>query len=75
MKRKEKIIMRERFWMTLTCLCIVFGVLSAKAEDTVADKILQYFPQADTNKDGTLSWPEFKTHKAKVDALKNQSKK
>ena len=58
MKRKEKIIMRERFWMTLTCLCIVFGVLSAKAEDTFADKILQYFPQADTNKDGVLSEEE-----------------
>ena len=50
--------MRERFWMTLTCLCIVFGALSAKAEDTFANKILQYFPQADTNKDGVLSEEE-----------------
>ncbi|MDA7938854.1 alpha/beta hydrolase fold domain-containing protein [Pirellulales bacterium] len=51
-------MMRERFWMTITGLCIVFGVLSANAEDTVADKILQYFPQADTNKDGVLSEEE-----------------
>lgn len=50
--------MRERFWVTLTCLCIVFGALSAKAEDTFANKILQYFPQADTNKDGVLSEEE-----------------
>jgi hypothetical protein len=51
-------MMRERFWMTITGLCVVFGVLSANAEDTFANKILQYFPQADTNKDGVLSEEE-----------------
>jgi arylsulfatase A-like enzyme len=32
-------------------------------------------PLADTNKDGKLSWPEFKAHKAKVDAGKSPSQK
>ena len=54
-----------------------------KAKQVAVKKDAEYWkneffkkhPSADTNKDGTLSWPEFKTHKAKVDALKNQSKK
>jgi hypothetical protein len=34
------------------------------------DQFFQWHPNADTNKDGVLSWPEYHAHKAKVDARK-----
>jgi iduronate 2-sulfatase len=54
-----------------------------KAKEVAVTKDAEYWkneffkrhPVADTNKDGTLSWPEFKAHKAKVDAQTSQSKK
>jgi arylsulfatase A-like enzyme len=36
------------------------------------DQFFEWHPQADTNKDGVLSWPEYKVHKAKVDARKRR---
>jgi len=37
------------------------------------DQFFEWHPNADTNKDGVLSWPEYQIHKAKVDAKKQQS--
>jgi iduronate 2-sulfatase len=34
------------------------------------DKFFTNHPAADTDQDGNLSWPEFKAHKAKLDAAK-----
>jgi len=43
-----------------------------KASDAEAwkDQFFQWHPNADTNKDGKLCWPEYHAHKAKVDARK-----
>jgi len=38
------------------------------------DKFFKQHPDADTNKDGVLSWPEYKTYKAKLDAKKAKNK-
>jgi len=38
------------------------------------DKFFKQHPDADTNKDGVLSWPEFKAYKAKLDAEKANNK-
>ena len=35
------------------------------------DKYFKRYPQADTNKDGTLTWPEYKAHKSALDALQS----
>ena len=37
---------------------LMYGVSFSQAENTFAEKILEYFPQADTNKDGMLSEDE-----------------
>ena len=34
------------------------------------DKFFAQHPDADANKDGVLSWPEYKVYKAKLDAEK-----
>ena len=34
------------------------------------DKCFKKYPKADTNRDGALSWPEYKAFKAKLDAVK-----
>ena len=34
------------------------------------DKFFKQHPEADANKDGVLSWPEYKAHKAKLDVGK-----
>ena len=39
-------------------VCILYGPTFSQAENTFAVKILEYFPQADTNKDGVLSEDE-----------------
>ena len=36
-------------------VCILYGPTFSQADNIVAEKILEYFPQADTNKDGVLS--------------------
>ncbi len=45
-----------------------------KASDAEAwkDQFFEWHPNADTNKDGVLSWPEYQIHKAKVDAKQKQ---
>ena len=43
--------------LTVFC-CFLCGENFLYSEDTFADKILQYFPQADTNNDGVLSEDE-----------------
>ncbi len=37
---------------------LMYGVSFSQAENTFAEKILEYFPRADTNKDGMLSEDE-----------------
>ena len=47
--------------LTLSFIFFVFlmyGPTFSQADNTVAEKILEYFPQADTNKDGVLSEEE-----------------
>ena len=47
--------------LTLSFIFFVFlmnGATFSQADNTVAEKILKYFPQADTNKDGMLSEDE-----------------
>ena len=47
--------------LTLSFIFFVFlmnGATFSQADNTVAEKILEYFPQADTNKDGVLSEEE-----------------
>ena len=47
--------------LTLSFIFFVFlmyGATFSQAENTFAVKILEYFPQADTNKDGVLSEDE-----------------
>ena len=39
------------------------------------DEFFKKHPNADTNKDGMLSWLEFKAHKARIDEQNNQSQK
>ena len=39
-------------------VCILSGPTFSQNDNTVAEKILEYFPQADTNKDGVLSEDE-----------------
>ena len=39
-------------------VCILYWPTFSQAENTFAVKILEYFPQADTNKDGVLSEDE-----------------
>ena len=39
-------------------VCILSGPTFSQADNTVAENILEYFPQADTNKDGVLSEDE-----------------
>jgi len=36
------------------------------------DKFFGWYPKADANKDGSLSWPEYKAYKAKLDAKKRK---
>lgn len=38
------------------------------------DKFFKSHPDADTNQDGVLSWPEYKVYKAKLDAKKAKNK-
>lgn len=40
---------------------------AAAAADAWKDSYFKRFPDADSNGDGTLSWPEYKAHKAKND--------
>jgi arylsulfatase A-like enzyme len=42
--------------------------LTKTADEIWKDKFFRKYPHADGNRDGTLSWPEYKAHKAKVDA-------
>jgi len=35
------------------------------------NKYFKRYPQADVNKDGTLTWPEYKAHKSALDALQS----
>ena len=35
------------------------------------NKYFKRHPQADANKDGTLTWPEYKAHKSALDALQS----
>ena len=35
------------------------------------NKYFKRYPQADANKDGTLTWPEYKAHKSALDALQS----
>lgn len=77
----------EGFRKELTARLPKSGVIPSqpawKAKQDAVKKDAEYWkneffkkhPAADTNKDGTLSWPEFKAHKAIVDAQQNQSKK
>jgi len=39
------------------------------------DKYFSMHPQADRNKDGKLTWPEYKAHKAALDALQSRGAK
>jgi iduronate 2-sulfatase len=39
------------------------------------DKYFSMHPQADRNKDGKLTWPEYKAHKANLDALQSRGAK
>ena len=39
------------------------------------DKYFSMHPQADRNKDGKLTWPEYKAHKATLDALQSRRAK
>jgi choline-sulfatase len=40
------------------------------ANEIWKDSFFRKYPKADANRDGTLSWPELKTHKAKLDTQK-----
>ena len=56
---------------TLIFTGLIFSLLSSvHANDGEAwkDKYFKIHPEADTNKDGKLSWPEYKEFKAKKDA-------
>ena len=37
------------------------------ADEIWKDNFFKKYPKADTNEDGTLSWPEYKAYKAKLD--------
>lgn len=39
------------------------AISTANANEAWKDKYFEIFPEADTNKDGDLTWPEFKAHK------------
>ena len=38
------------------------AILTVNANDEWKDKFFKMYPEADTNMDGELSWPEFKAH-------------
>lgn len=38
------------------------AVISVSADEAWKDKYFKMFPEADTDKNGELSWPEFKAH-------------
>jgi len=42
------------------------------ADEAWKDQFFRWHPDADTNQDGVLSWPEYRIHKAKVDARRKQ---
>lgn len=43
------------------------ALLTANANEEWKAKYFEIFPEADSNKDGELSWPEFKAHKTMFD--------
>ncbi len=53
--------------LIITCLIFGFSSTVFANEKTGGDKwkdtYFEKHPEADTNKDGELSWPEYKTHK------------
>lgn len=48
-------------------LVSIGAILSVNADDAWKDKYFKMYPEADTDKNGELSWKEFKTHKTLKD--------
>lgn len=46
----------------------VSATVTKDADEAWKDKYFKTYPEADSNEDGTLSWPEYKKHKSALDS-------